>query len=1473
MSNEDFLKLKKYLTSSKQLIEEEWSEHLDEPKKEVNNNYNDIQPPQTTRTLHPNCKNNQLVCQLFSAGFADFPVFVQPKSTGFKDKLPGILQLRSNYFQVVIQGSTNKLIKYKYFSSRSKPQAKLLQNNSNSVQLFYCSMIKNNPDTDEIQEEDEDEDEDEDQSRTNHLTLLANNSQQSELICKTFHMFQWYQPPVLITGRISGTILGTKYEKEAVSLRLAHQGKACFSCSVVDSKDQVSPVSLQLNNNSLTILTEEKEDFSLFWLKCTLEIHKISKKVLKTKQMRKFFYAEITFKFENIQHSILFRFSSKLSCQIVCKTIRLFITRNNTRTFQKNKKLQINQNYNSTRSWMFRIPIEKLLVKNPNDKNKNQNENNNQNEKTNERERGRERGSGGGSGSGSENDLNNENLFIKLNTKEKERIDHNNSFRIGWVPLKGKAPIVQELRWWSVYSNDILNNGLILFNTQEQEKQISTFINNIVKNGFIDFKINIILKKKGPNNNKERDTAKNYQKIPAEISFNIDDFSIKIDQTVKEKYFFHSNYKYGQRIIIHPISTIFVFDLGINNEKIICFTENSKQRDFILNSFLVFWRKSLNLKKMKKYPITQLIDSNAQIKENIKQFETQFISGYFQPHNFKKSKFNYPTKNPDKKKQVKNMKPPQDQKEMKMEKEMEMEKEKGKKKLKKDQNKKNTGGEEHDEDMPFIQENENLNLITNEKLNSKILELKGLPKTIYYPALYNSLGEYSCNCEIRLFKKHFEIKFQNEIIRRNYSLFSRLYFHQKRSLSVHFNIDEFHYLILGFPTVEKRIGFNLDFTIKRNKCLQNELKDNLVFDCSVKSTNGFTACKIILKSDCFLIKTHNNNIELFYQLQYKLMYAGNCHTEIDLILMNNSFIRFSFKEQSHCKHFISSYNKYQTLLIDNGKYLFKKNFLIATMKDNKFLGDLKVSFSVGKIHFFIKNEMNKLNELIEIDPLNNSVDHFYEVNKKGHNSKDDYNVGGNDKIKIDSYSLLGHRLYGDLSNRKLLYLQFLSGEIIDLSFGNINECNLFKKSIIYFDTKTILDLKRINQYKIHFIKKNTLERLNQGVVFLTHDYIQFIKESQNEQEEIDKFYYFDIDLKINSNEQKSFEIILKNKNKIKNENTDNENDDDDDGDDDDTDVKGTIAFVLINHQKENKFEQLIRKFKRNLESYENLYNGKQNPMITSFNIKILDENLRIKNEFGKLILTKKLLILDTEKNRKKIQYSAIQDFVINKDQLNGILTLSNKKEYVFQFNSEFKIHDFKHKYMDINRKKYKSINPKNEEFNPISQQFKSIKFTDTNGNIISKGVLALKKDGYFLTKLDGQEIIKYKMSKINLKYPKSSSKKIKIKIKNKPPINVIFASKKFQKKFINLFKLIQKKSSPTFEKNRKNGSSSKDSLQKDSKRKSRSKKNKNENEKFEQDQESNTKKKKKKRKDKKVDGNKGKEKRKKKEKGKRKEKK
>ncbi|KAJ6235713.1 cell wall integrity/stress response component-like protein [Anaeramoeba flamelloides] len=446
-------------------------------------------------------------------------------------------------------------------------------------------------------------------------------------------------------------------------------------------------------------------------------------------------------------------------------------------------------------------------------------------------------------------------------------------------------------------------SSYVTFEPNERNKPINKRIRDILqkKIAVFDVRLNYIQKKK--------QTKKKYQH--GTISLTYSKIVIKTDNFKKE---FEYN-KRLQKIYLHSRVLTFLM-LEINeDEKILIVSKSRFERDVFTNTFLVFLQENYN-DFMRRNMVTHLSPNtmlSAISKRGCSLLEDEFSSSF---DVVRDSKFQY---------------------------------------------------SEDTSNIQFSSKITSSSYYTSsagKPIESVAEQLEDVSITSYRASLFDSFGKYRSIVTITLYFDHFEVDFGERILKRVYTLFSRLFIFNNKSAFVHFNIDEYDFILMKFETYEERCGFTLDFNAKRR--LNVHLGKSSIFKCWINSK----LCEIVIRGDCFLVReTHDELFEnsLLSKVNTSEDFMSNRGNEEKYFICEYTIktdIEYMKEQQNKVKIHVGSHS-YLELLVQSEKECDK---LISVFNENRerFINQGACE-TLNKFGVKILNTINSIPEGAEID--------------------------------------------------------------------------------------------------------------------------------------------------------------------------------------------------------------------------------------------------------------------------------------------------------------------------------------------------------------------------------------------------------------------------------------------------------------------------------------------------------------------------
>ncbi|KAJ3442345.1 nnp-1 protein putative nuclear protein 1 nop52 [Anaeramoeba flamelloides] len=631
--------------------------------------------------------------------------------------------------------------------------------------------------------------------------------------------------------------------------------------------------------------------------------------------------------------------------------------------------------------------------------------------------------------------------------------------------------------------------------------------------------------------------------------------------------------KYSKKLllILHPLlQTVFMLKIENTDKYFIFATKNNKERDLICNSFIIFkilffFKKNKKKNRDKKFNIKSYIEINSNLRKvKKKSLIKQKISS-----SKKKSKNSKGKKKEDKsKKKKRNLNEDDDQDEeideldinnKDTENDDDDDDDLGNTKTKKIQHKE-TFEKDYDQNYfdllyynsKFVDnsqfsidpneekfdlksdfdENERLNKLDNVE-TFRDLSLYSPKKSTYVLTLYNSFGFPEKLIQINLFENYFSLNFNNIKIYRKYSIYSRSFFMDSTSLIARFNIDEYNMIFIGFKSFEQRVGFILDFELKKSLILKNENeKDNenenendeddeddenenlnisnlrnskeLLYECKVclKGSGNRISARAIIENDFFNIQTKYHLYTSEYHEWTKCIKLKRLKHVASIEIGNQYSIYLAFKTFNLRNKFVEFFFKQRKQFLDK-------------MKKKKIFQD--------RFNFKCISYLNLTNEFIKKSKNLNKKEKKKKKKKKKRKEKEKENNGGNninrwgnclicfknnkiiiidDKKALNTFHLKRSKLIKigkkkrrerenvdkhleELKEKEKFYylfrLQFLNGEYLIIKVPTLDSLKAFNDSFLYYQKESLNLTQEVdfyNSFQIELNSNNYILHLN-----------------------------------------------------------------------------------------------------------------------------------------------------------------------------------------------------------------------------------------------------------------------------------------------------------------------------------------------------------------------------------------------------------
>ncbi|KAJ3443384.1 protein networked 3a-related [Anaeramoeba flamelloides] len=192
--------------------------------------------------------------------------------------------------------------------------------------------------------------------------------------------------------------------------------------------------------------------------------------------------------------------------------------------------------------------------------------------------------------------------------------------------------------------------------------------------------------------------------------------------------------------------------------------------------------------------------------------------------------------------------------------------------------------------------------------------------------VHNNIEEYLGRGEMYLFQDHFSIQFSGRlIVERLYSPYSKPILFDKKSCYLRFNVDEYEFLNISFDNGQTRDQF---FKTFRSRCLnriQQILPKSSLYQALILQYNGQQiTSQIILKFDCFIIKNEIGHLILDYLPGTKCILSRVAKDLIKLQLGNGyPEIKCLFPNILSAEDFIHTFEKCQSRWLTCSHYIFE----------------------------------------------------------------------------------------------------------------------------------------------------------------------------------------------------------------------------------------------------------------------------------------------------------------------------------------------------------------------------------------------------------------------------------------------------------------------------------------------------------------------------------------------------------------------
>ncbi|KAJ5072308.1 hypothetical protein M0811_01322 [Anaeramoeba ignava] len=275
--------------------------------------------------------------------------------------------------------------------------------------------------------------------------------------------------------------------------------------------------------------------------------------------------------------------------------------------------------------------------------------------------------------------------------------------------------------------------------------------------------------------------------------------------------------------------------------------------------------------------------------------------------------------------------------------------------------------------------------------------------TVYHLSVYDSFADYLGVGEVVLHPEYFSFSFEDIRIARFFNPFANFCFEFDNPLEARFNLDEFEYVIVGFPSKELQLGFLLDFFSKRKIAtpvmhLWHKTTSTVSVPCLVENVHETAQVgKIVAEKDCFTIyatpeqvkkplkkkseviqennNNNNNNNEIIEEkkeqkkimsqesiltLEYSPLTTTKIHRKNPKLLRINlgydAFVNIIFKTSQDLLKFQAAFeeNKNQTLsaiskqhLLGNLNARYPNEFHARVVENNEQVGARRILFTPG----------------------------------------------------------------------------------------------------------------------------------------------------------------------------------------------------------------------------------------------------------------------------------------------------------------------------------------------------------------------------------------------------------------------------------------------------------------------------------------------------------------------------------------------
>ncbi|KAJ3429391.1 nnp-1 protein putative nuclear protein 1 nop52 [Anaeramoeba flamelloides] len=217
--------------------------------------------------------------------------------------------------------------------------------------------------------------------------------------------------------------------------------------------------------------------------------------------------------------------------------------------------------------------------------------------------------------------------------------------------------------------------------------------------------------------------------------------------------------------------------------------------------------------------------------------------------------------------------------------------------------------------------------------------------------VFDLLERKICLGKIKLFKKHFLIKFNNTLIIRKYSPYSFCYLfsnHSNEPLFVRFHIDENCFINISFLNNKLQSHFISQFQQYRNFTINQIIKPienyNTIFT-NTQTQESYKA-KIFLKYNCLLIKTNLESLHCDYLSTLILKTVNNSMT----LQIGNGFgnLQLHFNTNDDLVNFEKQYTEYRNIYIslsfDNKFTSFKAKLINENIYSNVLISNYILTF-------------------------------------------------------------------------------------------------------------------------------------------------------------------------------------------------------------------------------------------------------------------------------------------------------------------------------------------------------------------------------------------------------------------------------------------------------------------------------------------------------------------------------------------------